>query len=126
MIKNILFIGFGSFLGGISRYGISLFFKNSSNTNFPISTFLVNLIGCLILGIILGFFEKTSHTTNSLFLFLTIGFCGGFTTFSTLAIENYHLIKNGQLIAFATYTSLSIFLGILLIYFGFQLSKISV
>lgn len=112
-------------MGGISRYGFSLIFKNNANSGFPISTFLVNLIGCLILGLIIGVFEKSVHTTNSLFLFLAIGFCGGFTTFSSLAMENYHLIKNGQLLTFAIYSALSLFFGILLIYLGFQISKIS-
>lgn len=80
MLKNILLIGAGGFIGSISRYLLSRFVEVRIFTSFPLGTFAVNVIGCFIIGILYGLIIKGSTTPEIRFLLVT-GFCGGFTTF---------------------------------------------
>ena len=80
IIRNILIVGTGSFLGGAARYAISLLMKNLSK-GFPMATLAANLAGCLLIGILWGCFCRNSNDGSSWALFMTVGFCGGFTTF---------------------------------------------
>lgn len=82
MIKSILIVGAGSFLGGAARYAVSLMMKNQGK-GFPWATLTANLFGCLLIGILWGSFSRSSNDGSDLALFMTVGFCGGFTTFST-------------------------------------------
>ena len=79
IIKNTLFIGCGSFIGGGARYLVSIAL-NTVGKGFPWGTLVVNLVGCLAIGLLWGFFSKTSSEENSWALFLMVGVCGGFTT----------------------------------------------
>ncbi len=124
MLKIILIIGSGSFIGGVSRYLTSRYIQNTLVSAFPYGTFLVNIIGCLLIGIIFGISEKGNLMNNEWKMFLTVGFCGGFTTFSTFSNENLALLKSGNIFYFAIYTGLSVFLGIMATYFGSFMSKI--
>lgn len=116
-------IGCGSFVGGAARYLISVAMKSMSR-GFPWATLLVNLAGCLIIGLLLGLFSKTSNVGNSWQLFLTVGFCGGFTTFSTFANESFQMLQNGNIAGFIAYVTTSIVVGIALIALTFWLVKI--
>lgn len=92
---NIITVGLGGFLGATLRYLIGLIPVNEATT-FPIKTFVINIIGCIAIGIITIAASK-NHTLNPhLILFLKVGVCGGFTTFSTFALETATLIKNGN------------------------------
>jgi len=113
MIKNILIVGIGSFIGGILRYLISKYIQNSIFSTFPYATFTVNIIGCFIIGFVMGVSQKGTILSSDLKLFLAIGFCGGFTTFSTFANENLALIKDGNFFYFSIYSGLSVILGIM-------------
>ncbi|HON52683.1 MAG TPA: fluoride efflux transporter CrcB [Bacteroidales bacterium] len=124
MLKYLLLIGFGSFLGGIARFIVTRVIQNSASTSFPLGTLSVNIIGCFLIGIIFGLSERSTLINNELRMFLTIGFCGGFTTFSSFTNENILLLRDGNIMYFALYTSISVFIGIFATYAGNLLTKI--
>jgi fluoride exporter len=124
MIKTLLVIGTGGFLGSISRFLASRIVQNNFPSAFPFGTFFVNIAGCLLIGLIYGFSERSSLLTPGWKMFLTVGFCGGFTTFSTFANENLALLRDGSFFHFFLYTGLSVFLGIGATFFGVILTKI--
>ncbi len=124
MIKILLMIGTGSFLGGVSRFLASRYIQNSVISTFPLGTFMVNIIGCFFIGFIYGLSERGNELNDNLRLFLTVGFCGGFTTFSTFSSENMLLLKDGNFFYFALYTSLSVFVGLMATYLGSVTTKL--
>jgi fluoride exporter len=124
MIRTLLLVGTGGFIGSISRYLASRFLQNSIPSSFPYGTFFVNIAGCLLIGIIYGLSERSSLLTPGWKMFLAVGFCGGFTTFSTFANENLALLRDGELFYFFLYTGLSVFLGIAATFLGVLLTKI--
>lgn len=123
MTRILLLIGTGSFIGGISRFLVSRFVQSAVLSAFPYGTFIVNILGCFLIGIIYGLTERGNLADAGLRMFLTVGFCGGFTTFSTFANENLALLRDGNILQFALYSSLSVFIGILATYFGNMITK---
>ena len=121
-IRNIIAVGAGSFIGGIARYLVSLAMKDISK-GFPWATVLVNLIGCLIIGLLWGFLSRNASESTSWGLFLTVGLCGGFTTFSTFSKEALTMLQTGQIWGFASYIALSILAGIALVAIGYYLFR---
>ena len=117
MLKEIIAVFIGGGIGSSLRYLISKFSFNTI-ASFPCSTFITNIIGCFILGLTLGYFLKSNNQNSLMFVFLTIGLCGGFTTFSTFSNEGLTLINNGNYLTFLIYTMISIILGLLAVYFG--------
>lgn len=102
---------------------------NFQNFQYLFSTlllrnFLVNIIGCLIIGLVLGISYKSNLLSQNQTLLLTTGFCGGFTTFSTFALENQNLLKSGEILHFSFYTIASIAVGIFAVILGLWLSKL--
>jgi CrcB protein len=118
MIRLLFIIGSGSFIGGIARFLVSRFIHDRAFSSFPYGTFIVNLTGCLLIGIFYGLSERGNLMNTEMRMFLTVGFCGGFTTFSTFASENISLLRDGDFFYFALYTSLSIFIGLMATYLG--------
>lgn len=114
----------GSFTGGISRYLISKYVQNMANYSFPIGTFVVNIIGCFIIGLLYGLFDRGNLMNSNLRLFLTVGFCGGFTTFSTFIGDNFQLFKGDNFFYLSLYLSASIIGGYLLLFLGYSLIKL--
>ena len=123
MLKSILIVGAGSFLGGALRFLISTLIKGACTSSFPWATLTVNLIGCLLIGVIYGLFTRHSNVQHAMCLLLTTGFCGGFTTFSTFASEGVQMLQGVNLGVFATYAFLSLGLGILLVMLGYIVVK---
>lgn len=123
MIKLILIIGTGGFFGTVSRFLTTRFLQNHLASSFPYGTFAVNIIGCFLIGIIYGISERSNFMNPELRMFLTVGFCGGFTTFSTFANENVALLKDGNIFYVALYVSLSVFIGILATFSGNLFTK---
>ena len=110
-MKEIVFVGTGGFIGASFRYIASTWFSQFSRFGFPLGTFAVNFIGCILLGIFVGLgLEKI--TTLPLREFAVIGILGGFTTFSAFGLESFELLKSGQLTMTLIYIIGSIVLGL--------------
>ena len=111
---DIVAVGCGGFIGAVLRYLIGLVPVKES-TIFPIKTFIINIVGCILIGLIAVYFGKHSDVHPKLILFLKVGICGGFTTFSTFALESSDLIKGGHIGVAALYMLLSMIIGVLVI-----------
>ena len=122
-MQLVLLIGLGGFLGTIARYLSSLAISKAFPESFPYSTFIVNLIGCFVIGLIFGWFEKNPSGSNDWRLILTAGFCGGFTTFSAFSIENIQLLREGHYLMAILYIFSSILVGLLLTFSGMFIVK---
>lgn len=118
MIKTVLIAGFGGFIGTALRFLIARYIQLNYATVFPWSTFLINLAGSLLIGIFFGLFEKGNLMSPEWRLFLTVGICGGFTTFSTLSNDAFILLQNKEMLRFFLYSGLSFVLGPLMVYAG--------
>lgn len=117
-IKNILLVVFGSGIGGASRFVVAEIIKQKIAMKFPLGTHLINIVGCFLIGIVLGYYTKNTTDNTDIKLLLTTGFCGGFTTFSAFAAENLYLIKSGNQLTALFYIILSVLLGILATFLG--------
>ena len=120
IIKTSLLIAGGGFVGTLLRFLTTEFLNKYSAANFPMGTVAVNLIGCLFIGILAGFFSERLTSDSNLFLFLTIGCLGGFTTFSAFAIESQVFIQNGEFLKLTAYISIQVLIGIILAVLGFH------
>ena len=119
MLKEIIWVGAGSAIGGISRFAIGRWISNIASISFPVSTFSINIIGSFIIGMLLSLQSKHGLSSATM-LFLATGFCGGFTTFSTFSLENILLIKQGQLGIAFLYMIASLIVGLAAVYLGFK------
>lgn len=97
-MMNIVFVGLGGFIGASTRYLISLYASKIFTSKIPIGTLTVNILGSLIIGIVMELTLKTSLISPHMKLFLTTGFLGGLTTFSTFSYETMELIEKGELL----------------------------
>jgi len=123
MIKNILIVGIGGGAGSIARYLCQKWINESYQHSFPLSTFLVNLTGCFLIGFLYGMGERNSIMSHQIRLLLMTGFCGGYTTFSAFALENFNLLRAGQNWIFLLYALGSVALGIVAVFIGTILTK---
>ena len=124
MIKNILLIGMGGFIGSVARYLVSRLNNSIAFLSIPIGTLLVNVLGSLLIGFLVGIAEKSPVMTVELRMFLMVGLCGGFTTFSSFTGENLMLMRNGQFLPVFLYTGLSILFGFTAVYLGYISTKL--
>lgn len=120
-IQNLILIFFGGGLGSVFRFWLSKTL-NPLFDNFYVGTFTVNIIGSLLLGVLLGL-EIKFIIQRPMHLFLIVGFCGGFTTFSTFTLESFNLLKSDQYHLFLIYALTSLITGILAVALGYILVK---
>jgi len=118
MIIEYLLVFAGGSFGAVCRYALSTFIKRISSTEFPVSTFLINLIGSFLLGILLSSQIGTNYQ-----LLLGTGFMGGFTTFSTFQVENITLFHKKQYVMLFLYSSLSVISCIIVTILGFKIAN---
>lgn len=119
---NLIAIFIGGGLGSITRYVVAILLRAYS-IDFPFATLTVNIIGSLILGFTIALFWNKAHWSDTVKIAITIGFCGGLTTFSTFSWETFDLIKNGEALLALIYAFISILVCMLAISLGAFLSK---
>ena len=122
-MKPLLIVGLGGGIGSIFRYLVQIYIGRSITLAFPLGTLLVNISGCLIIGLLYGFSAKYAAITVEWRLFLVTGLCGGYTTFSSFSYESISLFKQGNFTYFILYTSLSFVLGLLATVVGTAIVK---
>jgi fluoride exporter len=111
-MKLLIAIGLGSFIGGTFRYLLSLVIQAKTMTVFPYGTLAVNVVGCLLIGIVFGIADK-GYMSTEWKLFLATGLLGGFTTFSALSLETFSMIRMGHHFYAGIYVTSSILIGLL-------------
>nr|WP_298991768.1 fluoride efflux transporter CrcB [uncultured Polaribacter sp.] len=121
-MKNLLFVFIGGGFGSVLRFLLGKWLNNTEN-GIPFGTFVANILGSLLIGIILGYAAKSDTLNQNQTLLLATGFCGGFTTFSTFAYENHIFLKSGDFTSFALYTITSFVVGFLAVFAGMYLIK---
>lgn len=116
-MRSLIYIFIGGGVGSVFRYLIQLAINQSVITKLPLGTFVVNIIGCFLIGAFYSLSERL-NLSNEIRLLLTVGFCGGFTTFSTFSTENLNLLRENLYGTFFLYTFLSVAVGIVSVFVG--------
>ncbi|WP_296150350.1 fluoride efflux transporter CrcB [uncultured Flavobacterium sp.] len=123
MFKSIVLVGLGGGIGSIFRFLTGFYVSKYFPSKFPLGTFAVNLIGCFLVGLLMGYFEKNNLIDSDMKLLFVTGFCGGYTTFSAFGYENVSLFQsNNSLLTFG-YIGASLIFGLLAVWLGLFLTK---
>lgn len=123
MMKTIFLVGLGGAIGSILRYVSVWLSSKYFQGTFPLATLLINMLGSLLIGLFIGLLAKYFPENQPLKFLLIVGFCGGFTTFSSFASENYSLFQNGQQLMAYAYIAVSVLLTIAAVGIGNYLTK---
>ena len=120
VLINASLVGCGGFVGALLRYGLSGFIQRINTlTHFPSGTLVVNLLGCLLIGLLVGLAEARQIAESQFRAFVLIGLLGGFTTFSTFGLDTLTLIRDQRLIHATANVGIHIFLGLGLVWVGY-------
>jgi|SRR5680860_401407 len=123
MLRTLLIVGSGGFIGSVMRYLVQIFVEKGMATTFPWGTFVANIAGSFIIGIVFAFAEKGNLMNAEWRLFFAVGICGGFTTFSSFAYNNLIMIKENSIGYLLFNIGGSLFAGILAVYLGIILVR---
>lgn len=124
MGRTLLLVGIGGAAGSMARYLVSHYFQKTNTSAFPYGTLAVNLIGCLLIGIVWGLSLRYRWFTEEWRIFFAVGVCGGFTTFSAFSADNLRLLEEGHQLTALAYILLSVILGLVLVFAGMALTKL--
>jgi fluoride exporter len=119
----LLYVAVGSAIGGVSRYLLGGLIQRLLDTTFPAGTLLINISGSFLLGAILRYAIDTPTLSPEVRAFLTIGFCGGYTTFSTFSYETVALLEDGEWTRAGLYVGASVLLSLLGVFLGFVVAR---
>ncbi|HEB76767.1 MAG TPA: fluoride efflux transporter CrcB [Nitrospirae bacterium] len=122
-MMNYLIVGAGGFLGAIARFAISAWIGQRWGRSFPLGTFFVNVTGCFLIGLIMSLLTERFMVNLQWRLFLTIGFLGAYTTFSTFEYETGYLLRDSEWVLAALNVFFSIFAGFAALKLGELLSR---
>ena len=121
-MKSILLVALGGALGSVARFKMSTWlFDHAANWHFPIGTFVVNVLGCLVIGVLAGLAVKDGFFSSEARVFLFTGILGGFTTFSAFELETFQLLRRGEFLVAGSNVVLSIVLGLIALWIGFSI-----
>jgi CrcB protein len=123
LLAMLLYVALGSAIGGVSRYLLGGLVQRMLDTTFPAGTLLVNVTGSFLLGAIIRYALDTPSLTPEVRAFLTIGFCGGYTTFSTFSYETMALLEDGEWARAGVYITASVVLSLIATFLGFALAR---
>lgn len=123
MIKVMLAVAFGGALGALSRFGVAQCSMQHWPKAFPLPTLIVNLLGCLLIGMLYGLWLQRPELSPLLRQTLMVGFLGAFTTFSTFSLDTLRLLENGEGLLAITYILLSVCIGLLATWAGLSLTR---
>ncbi len=121
-MKDFLLVFIGGGLGSGLRYLLSMAFVEKK-TMFPIGTFIANVLGSLLIGILFALFTKHQLWEQQYKLLAAVGFCGGFTTMSSFSAENILLLRTGNYFLFVLYITLTLAMCLICTFLGFQVIK---
>lgn len=124
MLVNAALVGSGGFLGAIFRFGLSgVVQRNTALASFPYGTLVVNMLGCLLIGLSVGLFESRQFIDSSVRSFVLVGLLGGFTTYSTFGIETFALLRDADYARAIANVAVHVILGLTLVWIGYALAS---
>jgi CrcB protein len=123
MDRSILLVGLGGLIGSVARYAVALAFAGQLATAFPFATLAVNIAGCFLIGVIFALGDRGNILSPEWRIFLTTGFCGGFTTFSTFSYESLRLLEDGEYLYLGANVLISVAAGLAATYLGILLVR---
>jgi CrcB protein len=123
-MQGMIFVGVGGVVGALCRYGLGTLVQRLVGGAFPLGTMLVNLLGCLFIGFLAGLQEARQMLSPEWALFVFVGFLGSFTTFSTLGLDAFKLLREEAIAAAGLYVGGQVIVGVLAVFGGFALSRL--
>jgi len=111
-VSFILAVAVGGALGSVARYLVGIGAGKLFGTDFPWGTLIINITGSFLMGVLAGLFATRWNLPQAARIFLTVGICGGYTTFSTFSLDSFYLIERGELVASAAYMVGSVVLSV--------------
>ena len=123
MLKTIFIVGTGGFIGSVMRYLVQYYVEKGMSSTFPVGTFIANIAGSFLIGVVFALAEKGDLMSSEWRIFLTVGICGGFTTFSAFAYNNLIMIRENSFFQLFINVGGSLFFGILAVYLGIILVR---
>lgn len=123
MLRTILIVGTGGFIGSVMRYLVQVWVEKGLTSTFPLGTLIANIAGSFIIGMVFALAEKGNLMSAEWRIFLTVGICGGFTTFSAFAYNNFTMLREHSFGQFFINVGGNLFFGILAVYLGIILVR---
>jgi len=122
-MKEVIYIFIGSGLGGLTRFGLGKWINSLHSTNFPFGTFIVNVLACFVLGFVIGLADSRQIISPQTKMFWVVGFCGGFSTFSTFSNETLTLLQTSNHATNFLYIVLSVIVCLTVTFLGLTLAN---
>jgi len=122
-LKEAIYIFIGSGFGGLTRFGLGKWVNSFHSTNFPFGTFTVNILACFVLGFVIGLADSRQIISPQTKMFWVVGFCGGFSTFSTFSNETLTLLQAGNHTTNILYIALSVIVCLTVTFLGLTLAN---